>query len=303
MKYKIISLFLILSISVFSQTKEKIFLEWKITKNDTLKYKTIMNDTRDKSFNQDSTSLFFNKEFDEKLQSLLTDIDSSMKYQTKLFLNKNGKAIDIETVALSNETQNIDQLTSQNKPRNKKERKKKKEYNQKELDTIKDFFGLNNRIVLRGRISSSGEIISTYYKNSQKNLIALLFELPNKEIEIGEKWKVNVNFIEMDQDFVCDSLSNENYVYIEKVFEKDDQKIAVVKYIINEYVIGDFSNPLIGMFGIEKDKKTYMKVSYNATGNFSITKGKWISYQGIMEGEGNFLMLGGKNVTEFKLDE
>jgi hypothetical protein len=292
-KMRIITLQFLLFISTlaYSQSKEKISLEWKISKNDTLKYKTTMNAIQEKSevSNQnDSTSIFSGKHFEKILESL-SDINSDIKYQTNLFVNKNDeKQIDIEMLMINDEKDNSDEI-------------EKDSLNFKNL--FKGLVGLNGNVVLRGRITNGGEIVSTYYKNSQKNLISILFELPNKKVEIGEKWKLNLSLIEMDQNFVCDSLSTENAVYIEQIIEKDDDKIAIIKYNISEYVIGDFSNPMGGLFGMGTDKKTFMKVSHIATGNFSILKGKWINYEGIMEIESNFSIFGGKSKTEFKLIE
>ena len=318
---KIITLQFLLFISTlaFSQTKEKISLEWKISKNDTLKYKTTMNAIKVKSEvsnKNDSTSIFSGKEF-AKIRESLSEINSGMKYQTNLFVNKKDeKQIDIEMLMFNDEkdnsTEKLKEMMSQLKVENKQKGKKKK--NKDKIDEIekdslnfknlyKGLVGLNGNIVLRGRITHSGEIISTYYKNSQKNLISVLFELPNKKVEIGEKWKLNLSLIEMDQNFVCDSLNKENSVYIEQITEKDGDKIAVIIYNIKEYVIGDFKNQMSGMFGMETNKKTYMKISHIATGYFSISKGKWINYEGIMEIESNFAMFGGKSKTEFKLIE
>jgi hypothetical protein len=44
-----------------------------------------------------------------------------------------------------------------------------------------------------------------------------------------------------------------------------------------EYVLGDFNNPFAG-----SNKKTMMKMTYNAIAEFSIDKGRWSSYDGIM---------------------
>lgn len=57
------------------------------------------------------------------------------------------------------------------------------------------------------------------------------------------------------------------------------------------------------MFGMETEKKLFMKISHIATGYFSINKGKWINYEGLMEIENNFSIFGGKSKTEFKLIE
>ena len=319
MKIKTLQFLLFITTLAFSQTKEKISLEWKISKNDTLKYKTTMNAIKEKSdvtSKKDSTSIFSGKDF-EKIRESLSEINSDMKYQTNLLVNKkNEKQIDIEMLMFSDEkdnsTEKLKELMSKlkvDKQQNEKKKKKKNKNDEVEKDSLnfknlyKGLISLNGNVVLRGRITNTGEIISTYYKNSQKNLISVLFELPNRKVEIGEKWKLNTSLIEMDQNFSCDSLSNENSVYIEQITEKDGDKIAVIKYNIKEYVIGDFKNQMGGMFGMETDKKTFMKISHIATGYFSILKGKWINYEGIMEIESNFAMFGGKSKTEFKLIE
>lgn len=304
----------------FAQSSEKIMLEWKIAKNDTLKYKTTMNavSIADEETKQKNTgSILSENDLNEVFKSL-ADINSNLKYQTDLFLNnKNEKHIDIEMRRINEDSKNsnedIKKLVSKLETENKKEGKKKKKSNnsKEEADPIdidltnmfNEAMGMNNNVVLRGRISNTGEIISNYYKNSQKNLIAVLFELPNREVKIGEKWKMSTNLIEMDQNFVCDSSSGENYAYIERIIESNNEKIAVIKYNIVESVAGNFNNPMGKAFGMETNQKINMKVSHKATGNFSITKGKWISYEGEMEIENGSSLFGGKSKTEFKLIE
>lgn len=318
MKITKITLFLSLIFPILgqSQSNDNFFLEWKIKKNDTIKYKTIMNPVQVKdeiSENKDLNSVFSGKDFKE-MQKLVSDMNSSLKYETKLYLNnKNDKFIDIVMNTINEEKSDsksdLNELMSQMEKESKKKKGKK---SKEEIDTLsmkkmmKGISALNNNVVLRGRLSSKGEIISNYYKNSQKNLIAILFELPNKEVKIGEKWKLNVNFIEMDQNFICDSLYNENFAFIEKVIDSNNEKIAVIKYQITEFVSGDFNNPMTGFLGSEKEdaeRKTYLKASHTATANFSITKGKWITYDGALTVENNVSFLGGKSKTEFKLLE
>ena len=319
MKIQIVPFLLLLSTSAFSQTKEKISLEWKIPKNDTLKYKTTMNVIRlesEVSNKNDSTSILSGEAF-EKIKESLSEFNSDIKYQTNLFVNKKDeKQIDVEMLMFNEEEDNaaekLKEMITQLKVENQEEGKTKKskdKIDETEEDSLsfknlyKDLVKLNGNVVLRGRITTGGEIISTYYKNAQKNLLAVLFELPNRKVEMGEKWKLNISLIEMDQNFVCDSLSKENAVHIEEIIEKEGEKIAVIKYNISEYVIGDFNNPMGGLFGIESNKKTFMKISHIATGYFSILQGKWINYEGTMEIESNFSMFGGKSKTEFKLIE
>lgn len=320
MKIKVFTILVsLLSYSlVFSQSSEKISLEWKISKIDTIKYKTSMNTIRFQNENNkqsDSNSFFGGNDYKEIIKSL-SEINSNLKYQTNLFINKlNSNFIDIEMLIINNESNSNEafitsmaQMKNESQKDEKKKKNKKSKENENGIDStefknmLKGLASLNNNIVLRGRISNTGEIVSTYYKNSQTNVISILFELPNRKVEVGEKWKLNVSLIQMDQNFLCDSLSKENSAFIEKIIEKDNDKIAVIQYNIHEYVLGDFNNPLGGMFGMSTNEKTYMKASYIATGYFSIIKGKWNSYVGEMEIETN-TMLGEKSKTEFILIE
>ena len=240
MKIQIVPFLLLLSTLAFSQTKEKISLEWKIPKNDTLKYKTTMNVIRlesEVSNKHDSTSILSGEAF-EKIKESLSEFNSDIKYQTNLFVNKKDeKQIDVEMLMFNEEEDNaaekLKEMITQLKVENQEEGKTKKskdKIDETEEDSLsfknlyKDLVKLNGNVVLRGRITTGGEIISTYYKNAQKNLLAVLFELPNRKVEMGEKWKLNISLIEMDQNFVCDSLSKENAVHIEEIIEKEGEK-------------------------------------------------------------------------------
>ena len=178
MKIKTLQFLLFITTLAFSQTKEKISLEWKISKNDTLKYKTTMNAIKEKSevtSKKDSTSIFSGKDF-EKIRESLSEINSDMKYQTNLLENKkNEKQIDIEMLMFSDEkdnsTEKLKELMSKlkvDKQQNEKKKKKKNKNDEVEKDSLnfknlyKGLISLNGNVVLRGRITNTGEIISTY---------------------------------------------------------------------------------------------------------------------------------------------
>ncbi|TGN27832.1 hypothetical protein [Empedobacter tilapiae] len=91
MKYKILVFTLILSSFSFSQKQENIFLQWKIAKNDTLKYQTTMHVIKAENKiieKKDSSSIFHEL---GKFQDALFQINSNIKYQTNLHLNKKMK--------------------------------------------------------------------------------------------------------------------------------------------------------------------------------------------------------------------
>jgi hypothetical protein len=293
---------------IFCQSNDEIILKWKISKNDTIIYNTKMNSIskNDRSINEKNS---IHNSFNQ-LKESLNQINSNLKYQTKLFENsKNINHIDIEMSMIEDNSDlsnvDFDKMIKKLDKKNKKSKKNEIEEKESILNdfTINFMNSFKNNIVLRGRISKSGEVISNYYKNAQKNLISILFELPNKPVRIGESWSLNNNLIQMDQNFIADSINSSNKIYIEKIIEQNGEKIAIIKYNIYEYVDGNFNNPFGSTFGMKNNEHIFMKTTYSATGHFSLTKGKWIIYEGIMEIDSNFSMSNGKTITEYKLIE
>tara|TARA_R110000744_G_scaffold379463_1_gene497695 strand:+ start:653 stop:1486 length:834 start_codon:yes stop_codon:yes gene_type:complete len=271
---KILVLLIFTAFSANAQQNKTVNLKWKI--NDTLTYKTVMKEIvveqEQNEEEKDSIADGFKDLFNQMQQSA-----GNLKYETKLYPDNKGN-VDIAMFLKQDKTDTTDNMFS-------------------------GMAKMNGNVILRGKVSSTGELLSFYYKSSQNNLISLLFELPNKPIKVGDKWKLKVDMISMDQNFVADTLYKKNEVRLEKVIEKDGDQIAVIKYDIEEYVSGDFGNGIMTMFAGKSDKKTFMKMTHQATGYFSINKGMWIEYDGNMEIQTNFSMMGmgGNKRTEFKL--
>jgi hypothetical protein len=102
---------------------------------------------------------------------------------------------------------------------------------------------------------------------------------------------LDINLISNDQSFECDSAYKINEVTLSEINVVNGETIAVLKYNIVEYVIGDFIAP--SFFASEGGKKeTMMKLSLQGIAEFSVDKGRWISYDGIMSFEGTGVMTG-----------
>ena len=278
MMKKLLIPILLIALSVSAQQKDTYDLKWKIT--DTLTYKTIMKDIivpEEKSKDENKSDTIRKKKTDDFFKRF-QEQTANLQYETKLYPDKSGN-IDIAMLLKPSKTDTTETLFS-------------------------GMAKMNGNVVLRGKVNSEGELLSFYYKNSQNNLISILFELPNKPIKVGDKWSLNIDMIGMDQNFVADTFYKKNEVRLDKIINKDGDRIAVIIYDIEEYASGDFGNSLMAtMVTGESDKKTFMKMSHKATGFFSMNKGMWIDYDGIMEVETSFSMMGmgGKKRTSFKL--
>lgn len=272
---KLLLPFILIAFSLNAQQKETVDLKWKI--NDTLTYKTVMRDIvlekREEQTENDSIS--------EKMSGMFKAMQeqfSGLKYETKLFPDKNGN-VDIAMMLKKEKTDTTETLFT-------------------------GMAQMNGNVVLRGKVSPEGELLSFYYKEAQKNLISILFELPTNPVAVGDKWELKVSMVSMDQNFKADTLYKKNVVRLKDLKTKNGNKFAVIEYDIEEYVSGDFGNGMMTMFSKDKaDKKTFMRMSHKATAEFDLEKGYWILYDGIMDVKTNFSLwgMGGNKRTEFKL--
>jgi hypothetical protein len=262
---------LLFSLLTFGQIKNAVVLKWKISPNEILSYKTLMKEID--TANLQDLSIDFGGLF-----NMINDSsDGKASHLNKLFsdLNKSFAENDL-TTKLTTTNKGLIDITM---------------YRKKKVDKLsqdKDTSGINNKssdvakmitgdVVLRGAIYDNGSIQSFYVKNDQKNLIALFFELPNKQLKIGDTWSLDVNLISTDQNFKCDTSFRKNVVTLIDLKKVGNETIAVIKYDIMEFVLGVFNNPLA-----RNSKETMMKMKYNAIAEFSIEKGRWSSYDGIM---------------------
>jgi len=234
-----------MSNSVFAQTDNYI-LKWKLKKNDSLIYKTEMIERPIIAYDDDSFTLippiiFVDTSHEKKNE--LTEINDSII--TKLSKKREG-VIDIEMVKKSN---------SKNLIAGQK-------------------IGFNRNIILRGSIYDNGTIESFYLSSRQKNLLALLFQLPNKSLRIGDTWTLDVNLVSMDQTIICDSAKRVNQATLVNVETNGADTIAYLRYNVSEYFSGHFENSLF------REQNTTMNIIFSAVGKFSISKGHWTYYDG-----------------------
>jgi hypothetical protein len=132
-------------------------------------------------------------------------------------------------------------------------------------------------VMLRGSVYEDGTIASFYTVNAQKNLLAMFFELPGKTVKVGDTWPLSVQLISMDQSFICDSSYRKNMIKVVGIEKKDGGNIVTLKYDIVEYVDGYMNSPFDN-----NPVKTTMKMTYQAVATFSVEKGRWIKYEGVL---------------------
>lgn len=274
MMKKLLLPFVLIACSLNAQQKETVDLKWKI--NDTLTYNTVMQDVALEKNTEETEKDSISEEMGSMFKAMQKQL-SGLKYETKLFPDKNGN-VDIAMMLKRDKTDTTETL-------------------------ISGMARMNGNVVLRGKVSTGGDLLSFYYKSSQNNLISILFELPTKPVAIGEEWDLQVDLISMDQNFIADTLYKKNVVRLKDIKRENGHQIAVVEYDIEEFVAGDLGKGMMMFSNNKGDTKTFMRMTHKATAQFDIAKGYWVSYEGVMDVETNFSLMGmgGNKRTKFKL--
>jgi hypothetical protein len=272
------------TLSTFAQNNQTIVLKWKVGKDEKLSYNTIMRDVDSSSFEMNFGNVFgdSSKERVDKGAALLKKMQQDIQNQNYVTTLSN-KGHGIIDVVMSTKPQDTQNDSSGNKG----------------LALNKLLPSMNQGVVLRGAVYETGGVESFWVKSSQKNLIALLFELPTSPVKVGDKWPLYVNLIENDQNFDCDSSYKINEVTLTDIKRVNGETIAVLRYNIAEYVKGIFNVP--SMFGNQGGPKdTKMKLTHQGTAEFSVDKGRWVMYDAIMTFEATGVMTANKK-TRFAL--
>lgn len=287
MKKLLITAFTLLNLAASGQT---INLKWKIDKNEQLNYLTVMSDIDTSKFEVNFGSFF--KSFSDSTRKGLSEAQSVLKK-----LNQSLKNIDLVST-LTNHGDDIVDIVMTTRPKEDIQ-DESNDTTQSKADAIIKMMGkMNKGVMLRGSVYATGGIHSFWVKSNQKNLIAIFFELPDKPVKVGDTWKLDIDLIANDQNFSCDSSYKKNEVTLYDIKKVKGETIAVLKYNIVEYVNGVFMMPSVT--GEGEGVKTMMKFTHQAIAEFSVDKGRWISYEGIMNLDASGVLTA-KRTTKFTL--
>ena len=266
-------------------------LKWKIDKEQDIRYETIMNDIIDPSFDMNFGGIF------DKLLDSTSGNKKEMKNFFKKFQNMFNDTQFITVLSNSDHFDNVFDITMSTKP--KEDTKEDNDSSNDASDIMSKMMQkMTKGVMLRGSLYKDGGLQSFWNKNAQKNLVSLFFELPAKDLSIGDTWTLsNVNLLQFDQNFVCEKAQKKNIITLTEIIEEDGNQIALIDYDILEYVYGVFENPFQN-----KKINTKMRMVYKAQAKFSITKGRWVGYTGIMSIDASGIM-NSKQKKKFALIE
>jgi hypothetical protein len=283
MKSALTLVFLFVVNLALGQKGQSVSLAWKISPTEKLSYLTTMAeiDTAGAHIDFGGLTKLFSDSSKEK-DNLAND----------MFKKLNQTMNNINFVSnLTNKGKNIIDITIVSTP---KKNIQPPNYSPAKNEAV-DMNSLLTGVAIRGSVFATGGVHSFWVKSSQKNLIAVFFELPKHPVKVGDTWPLDINLVSNDQNFVCDSSYKVNEAKLVDVRTDKGEAIATIKYTIAEYVKGAFT------FG-STSQATIMKITYNGLAEFSISKGRWNSYNGIMSLDATGIM-SAKKKTQFALSK
>ncbi|MBB6110149.1 hypothetical protein SAMN05421821_10844 [Mucilaginibacter lappiensis] len=266
-KFLFLAVIVAVSTSACSQNNKTVLLKWKLDPKEVITYKTIMVgvDTADKKLDMSGLTKAMGLgdavNWDD-LQKMLKKLNANLQpgNMVATLAEKRKGIIDIELITKNDDKQDTASSTLS--------------------EAEKMFKQMSTGVQLRGTIHEDGTIKSFYLKSEQKNIIALLFKLPGKSIKQGDSWPLSVNLLTADQNFKCDSSYRKNLVTAVKIENINGEQIFTLKYDIVEYIKGDFTIP--SPMGAQTPVKTVMSMSYQGIAKFSVDKGRWVAYDGLL---------------------
>jgi len=130
---------------------------------------------------------------------------------------------------------------------------------------------MQGTVQLRGEITDAGEVSSFYLQSRQKNLLAMLFQLPKERVKVGDSWQLDVNLLEMGHGFICEKASRTNRATLVSLSDTEDgDTLAAIDYCIAESVEGKFMMPMS-----DKTQPCSMATSFVGRGEFLAKRGTW----------------------------
>lgn len=264
--------FLGLSFSAASQTNESpVFLKWKLKPGEVLTYKTLMNEVdtpnhKDLSMEGMMRSIGIKDTSDQaQMKKIMAQLSKSVE-KLDLVTNLSEKRKGIVDIVMSAVDTSKEELTMNGKNVD---------------DSLRNIGRLLNKfsggVTLRAAIYEDGSLQSFYIPNGQRNIVNMFFQLPAKPIKPGDSWSLDTYLVSFDQNFQCDTSFRTNKVTFTKLEVVNNEHIANVEYDIMEYAGGNFSTPFNN-----ETIKTMMRMTFKASAKFSIEKGRWVSYDGLM---------------------
>jgi hypothetical protein len=154
-----------------------------------------------------------------------------------------------------------------------------------EIMELKYRKAIEGSLQLLSDIQPNGRSQSFYLTKKQQNIVSMLFGLPDSPISAGYSWQLPVYMIELGNGFIVNQAKRNNKACLLRTESLQDGEIlAHIIYTFYESVEGYYElkpNPNVQPPPYE------LRATYLAYGVFSVNRGNWMNYAGILEFKGS----------------
>jgi hypothetical protein len=135
---------------------------------------------------------------------------------------------------------------------------------------------MEGTVRLRASMTEWGFVTSDL-KREQRNLLALLFELPSKPVAVGDTWTHSADLVKMGAGWEGESetLNQVQLVSLEK--EAEGRTVARIDFTLADRQDGRFSDRRL-----KKDLPALMEMFFVGRGEFLVEQGRWRRFAGRM---------------------
>lgn len=161
---------------------------------------------------------------------------------------------------------------------------RKERFNKNLPDSIVLFNkSIGQNIFLSAVVNDIGETLSFYRTSYTKDLISLLFALPEFAVSKGDVYKIPTNLIQLGTEFVISNAQQNNIAIISDIINLNDSVVAIIEFDLHERVEGHLYK-----FNNSSQEIRYLDVSYKSKGYFDVKSGNWLKMEGELKKETNF---------------
>jgi len=241
---------------------QRVLLRWKVTETTPVAYTTSLSNIK-------SNNLKINYDEVEKTKDSFT-VPKELK--ESICNHKIPEIGSLTTLLTKNTSGNIDVKMVVNKF-NGTEDSETEPLQKMAIVFMKQMEG---KVTFRSEITESGNIVPFYLAGIQKNNLTIFFELPNKPVQVGDTWSIDVNLIAFDASLLCKKAYRVNRVKLVSLDKNEKgNTIALLEYFIVEYVEGTHFSPVDS-----SEDSAQMNVSFIGYGQLNVDNGSWEKFNG-----------------------
>ncbi len=121
-------------------------------------------------------------------------------------------------------------------------------------------------------LSGNSHELSFYRSQRERNATTMLLYLPQKKVEVGDRWSIPVQLLTLGSGLIANNASQHNQAWLKNIKQTQLGSIAEVEFLLVEHAEG-YAERISG--DVEDRLPFSISFAYVGFGEFNIEKGYW----------------------------